>query len=48
MSRKLLTPVSRRSSSEKGIVFVQILVISVTVVVVAVPEGDYLPIQSKL
>ena len=30
---------SNRTSNEKGIAFVQILIISVTLVVVAVPEG---------
>ena len=32
-------PMNLRTSSEKGVLFVQILVISVTIVVVAVPEG---------
>lgn len=31
-----------RTSNEKGIAFVQILIISVTLVVVAVPEGAWL------
>ena len=32
----------QRTSNEKGLAFVQILIISVTLVVVAVPEGLYL------
>ena len=31
----------QRTSNEKGIAFVQILIISVTLVVVAVPEGKH-------